>query len=296
MNFTIAKQSNYMSFGDLFFSEPTDEENKEASNRLRNVCISKAEKIFGDNDKYETIRNQVENEIAFIQASHSAVNVEIVTEITNLSDEMGYPVCLFSYEAGFITMYLLGVSGVHPSLYGDMLSESEFYINKNLNRQHLTFNLGIAEPIREHIIKRLDSVFNIQYKFIGKDNRFNQIHIPPWDIAEKISNCSDKSGISYKEINWLDNNNCNDYFTRLSEEVFSNDDAIQYSGNFNQITELFSYKMSFDKYSVDDFIKQKGILLFDRNFAWQKAPCVSRIRLGLMLNWYRLNTPDVIKE
>jgi len=172
MRFIIAKPNNRMSFGDLFYSVPSEEAEKQAFAELEELCKIKTQ-----------MKTRVDAELEVVQKTNNAFGVLIMHEIAMLSKELGYPTALFGIESGLYIMELLGISNIRTADYFDSEIPSEMCINEMLFSKWFGFALAIAEPIREQITRRLDERFG----HIEANNEiYRNINLPSWDVLEQI--------------------------------------------------------------------------------------------------------------
>lgn len=195
MRFTIAKPSNRMSFGDLFFTRPDFGDCAIRFKDFEAYCKKRAAEEFGNNT---IMLAQLEKELDMIDQTGSTIMVEIIAEIAKLSNESGYPVCLFGPESGLIVMYLLGISGIHPRQYEFSTVPSKLALNSVLDSNYFSVTLAIAEPVREQILPRLDKEFG---DIDCGNEDYNRIFLPASDAIKEIGELSRKTGYSYSEIN-----------------------------------------------------------------------------------------------
>ena len=191
MIFKIAKPENHMSCGDLFFSLPRPEEEAAEYEKIADRCRAAAKAEFGDDP---IISERLENELELIRRTQSAFKVSVLCEVAALSRELGYPGCLCGEENGLLMMYLLGVSGVHPRQYGGGATTTELVLAKSSEGKPVSFELRIADPVREQMQSRLDSVF-AAYK--GNDDLYEHISLPEYSLLDKIGDLSKKTGFYY---------------------------------------------------------------------------------------------------
>lgn len=177
MRFRIAKPSNHMSFGNLFYTNPSKESERRAMRELQFICAEKMDK---------RMLEQLNRELDAIEETNNATGTLIMYEIGELSKELGYPVMLYGMESGLYIMEVLGVSGVHLDDYERSETPSEMCIAEMLFKPY-TFTLGIAEPVREHIQKRLDARFG---NWESDTETYKCIDLPNWEALEQIGKLS----------------------------------------------------------------------------------------------------------
>lgn len=198
MNIIIAKPSNMMSLGELLFSVPTEEAEEAAFQMLRAECIERAKTLF---TQREDLIRQVEKELVLIQQTHNAQKLLLVRETTLLSGELGYPVATLGGEGGLLTMYLLGISGLHPALYQFSLAPSELGLTETQIRGNLVVELAIAKPVRRKLQERLDHVFGLT---TCSKRYYEQIFMPNLDLLEQIGRLARKTGDKFRSISLTD--------------------------------------------------------------------------------------------
>ena len=213
MKFKIANPDYKYGFGDLSFTRPDSSAAAARLNELEAYCRKRARDEFGDS---EVIAERLERELDMIARTGSAVAFEIAREIAKLSDENGFPVCLFGDESGLLVMYLLGVSGIHPSRYDYSSTPTELYIRSVTEKRAVDITLAIAEPLREYICPRLTEKFG---DIECNDEDYLKIHIPPCDALEKIGELSKALNYRYYDIVTDNAGVLND----AQREIFKND-------------------------------------------------------------------------
>ena len=198
MKIIIAKPSNGMSLGDLLFSIPTKEAEEAAFQTLRAECMDRAKTEFS---RREDLIRQVEKELALIRQTHNAAKLLLVREIARLSEELGYPAATLGHESGLLTMYLLGISGLHPSLYQFSHVPSELGLTDIQLHEDLITSLAIAAPVRRKLQRRLDQIFGAA---TCSDRYFEQIFLPSLDLLEQIGRLARRTGVTYRNISLTD--------------------------------------------------------------------------------------------
>ena len=211
MSFKISKPENHMSGGDLFYSRPRSVENEGLFEQLYQMCREKADEVFPNyrNDpKQKKLMQTAANELVMIEATNSAFAVLIMKEIADLSREMGYPTQLLGSDSGLVIFRLLGITIVDPCQFSDLAISSKMFCEeafdgfyKGSQRDGLTFTMAIAEPVRKKIQQRLDQRF---CHVSMLDHTYSLIHLPGFEVLEKIGNYVEKTGVAYHEINLED--------------------------------------------------------------------------------------------
>lgn len=202
MRFTIAKPADYMSFGDLFYTKPILEADREQFEQLAEICRKRAEAEFPcskDGPENDAILNQMEEELHIIDKTDMSTAVLILKEISELSNEMGYPTTLLGSENGLIILYLLGISGIHPRQYKYSTIPSDLYLAEASYHRELYFTLAIAEPVREKLQRRLDQRF---CQVRSTNHIYHKIGLPGSEWYEKIETAARKTGIDYHSIDF----------------------------------------------------------------------------------------------
>ena len=211
MSFKISKPENHMSGGDLFYSRPRSVENEGLFEQLSQMCREKADEVFPNyrNDpKQKKLMQIAANELVMIEATNSAFAVLIMKEIADLSREMGYPTQLLGSDSGLVIFRLLGITIVDPCQFSDLAISSKMFCEeafdgfyKGSQRDGLTFTMAIAEPVRKKIQQRLDQRF---CHVSMLDHTYSLIHLPGFEVLEKIGNYAEKTGVDYHEIDLED--------------------------------------------------------------------------------------------
>ena len=142
----------------LIYEMPASESmgNLLLSASLRLSCITGFEEKFGSND---WLAERLSRELNVISDTASQEAVRIVRKIAALSREAGYPVMLCGPESGLLTAYILGASVVRPEQYG--CGDIPLYFFSEQSRRSLppSFEIAVAEPVREKIIPHLEKEF-----------------------------------------------------------------------------------------------------------------------------------------
>lgn len=207
MRFTIAKPSNKMSFGDLFYTQPDAETEKQALAELKYWC----DEFSNHHDK-----ERIEEELSAIETTNNAMGVLIMYEIAELSKELGYPVTLFGMESGLYIMELLGISCVNQRDYEYSQIPSDICITDMLFGKSYTFTLAIAEPVREHIQSRLNDRFG---HMKCNEELYRNISMPSWDVLEQIGKCAFATKEAYGNVTYA----ATDLLKALFEDICEND-------------------------------------------------------------------------
>lgn len=202
MKYVIAKPTDRMSVGDLFYSAPRKSEIDKAYDELFQICLRRADREFPRHPDYPK-RNgmipQVEKELRMIQDSEIAFDLLVMHEIALLSNELGYPTAMFGIEAGLIVAYLLGISNVNPAQYGYSTLPSDMAIEYVYSENLSSFEMRIAEPVRELIQHQLNK------KFIECDSypsTYSRIHLPEFHQLEEIGKLSAENGEDFSQVNF----------------------------------------------------------------------------------------------
>ena len=202
MKFVIAKPVAKMSAGDLFYSAPRKSEIDKAYDELFQICLRRADREFPrhpDYPKRNGMVSQVEKELRMIQDSEIAFDLLVMHEIALLSKELGYPTAMFGIEAGLIVAYLLGISNVNPAQYGYSTLPSDMAIEYVYSEYLSSFEMRIAEPVRELIQHRLNK------KFIECDSyssTYSRIRLPGFHQLEEIGKLSAENGEDFSQVNF----------------------------------------------------------------------------------------------
>lgn len=201
MRFVIAIPTDKMSVGDLFYSAPRKSEIDKAYDELFQICLRRADREFPRHPDYPMHSGmvpQVEKELRMIQDSELAFDLLVMHEIALLSKELGYPTAMFGIEAGLIVAYLLGISNVNPAQYGYSTLPSDMAIEYVYSEYLSSFEMRIAEPVREHIQHRLNK------KFIECDSypsTYSRIRLPGFHQLEEIGKLSAENGENFSQVN-----------------------------------------------------------------------------------------------
>ncbi|MEE1264397.1 hypothetical protein [Ruminococcus sp.] len=98
-------------------------------------------RVVKDGPENDAILNQMEEELHIIDKTDMSTAVLILKEISELSNEMGYPTTLLGSENGLISLYLLGISGIHPWQYNYSTIPSNLYLAMSV------FQLTLFPPL-----------------------------------------------------------------------------------------------------------------------------------------------------
>lgn len=98
MKFTVTAADNNSTFGDLFFSIPTQDEIDKAAKRISTLCRNKAGELYGMN----FVVSRLETELMYMRKTNTAYHFALLKEIADLSREKGYPIMLGGGLAGSI--------------------------------------------------------------------------------------------------------------------------------------------------------------------------------------------------
>ena len=201
MRFVIAKPTDKMSVGDLFYAAPRKSEIDKAYDEIFQICLRRADREFPRHPDYPMHSGmvpQVEKELRMIQDSEIAFDLLVMHEIALLSKELGYPTAMFGIEAGLIVAYLLGISNVDPAQYGYSTLPSDMAIEYVYSENLSSFEMRIAEPVREHIQHRLNK------KFIECDSypsTYSRIRLPGFHQLEEIGKLSAENVENFSQVN-----------------------------------------------------------------------------------------------
>ena len=201
MKFVIAKPTDKMSTGDLFYSAPRKSEIDKAYDEIFQICLRREDREFPRHPDYPK-RNgmipQVEKELRMIQDSELTFDLLVMHEIALLSKELGYPTAMFGIEAGLIVAYLLEISNVNPTQYRYSTLPSDMAIEYVYSENLSSFEMRIAEPVRELIQHRLNK------KFIECDSypsTYSRICLPEFHQLEEIGKLSAENGENFSQVN-----------------------------------------------------------------------------------------------
>lgn len=283
MRFTIAKPADYMSFGDLFYTKPFYQENREPFRRLAELCRQRADEEFppdSDHPENRSIIRQIERELNMIEKTDHAITVLILKEIADLSRDMGYPTTLLGQESGLIILYLLGISDIHPRQYRYSTIPSDLYLAVASYHCRLSFTLAIAEPVRGKIQSRLYQKFGETRTL---DHVYHKIELPDCEWLEKIVDAAKETGIDYHSIDLEDP----DLLKTVCDDICHNDLKIEryfaYPETSLDLARVFAYavcdsetKERFD--SVKDYVFRDDIFkaLSETDLHPQKVAALAR--------------------
>ncbi|GEM_PF-487122 len=219
MRFRIAKPASRMSFGDLFYTQPSENTELWAMAELRYIC---------EEETKNGMEKRVLRELEAIKKTNNAMGVLIMAEIAYLSKELGYPVMLYGNESGLYIMELLGISGLTREDYENSEIPSELCVNDMLSGKSYNFTLGIAEPVREHIQKRLDRRFG----HMESDNSlYRCIDLPGWDVLEYIGEISKESEMPINEAQNYDMWIYDKLYSKISNDEFGREIFCPFEGD-----------------------------------------------------------------
>lgn len=263
MKFTVTAEGNNPTFGELFFSIPTQNEMDRAAKMISALCRNKAGELYGMNFAV----TRLETELMYMRKTNTAYHFVLLKEIADLSREAGYPIMLQGGTAGSMIAYLLGISPINPmephcrcsncGYFTINLSESicpkcskplekeGYNISYNMvwgNFEKPTipdFSTSIAAPIRPLIHKKLDSKFG----FIKTDDTLSdRISLTDSCLCESIGKLAKSTG-QYPTSKQFGNDVCLQVVKNLSEEIT---DEVYYMKENGYITEEeISYPIPF---------------------------------------------------
>ena len=171
-----------------------------AYDELIQICLRRADREFPRHPEYPE-RNgmipQVEKELRMIQDSEIAFDLLVMHEIALLSKELGYPTAMFGIEAGLIVAYLLGISNVDPAQYRYSTLPSDMAIEYVYSEYLSSFEMRIAEPVRERIQRRLNQRFN---ECDAYPRTYSRIRLPELHQLEDIGNLSAEIGEDFYTV------------------------------------------------------------------------------------------------
>ena len=136
-----------------------------------------------------------------IQDSEIAFDLLVMHEIAFLSKELGYPTAMFGIVAGLIVAYLLGISNVNPAQYGYSTLPSDMAIEYVYSEYLSSFEMRIAEPVRELIQHRLNQRFN---EYDSYPSTYSRIRLPEFHQLEEIGKLSAENGENFSQV-YLEN-------------------------------------------------------------------------------------------
>ena len=285
MRFTIAKPADKMSFGDLFFTAPDGKEIKSALLKLEQECRALVDKEVPLNRNHpERIKlmSQVEKEINMIEVTGQTYSILIMKEIANLSRELGYPTTVLGQESGLIILYLLGVSGIHPSQFNYSTIPSEMVYDSGLFDNSLSFTLAIAEPVRERIHNRLNRVFG---KVKCCNSIYSKISLPDSRLLEQIGEYGDQSGVNYSDIDLEDADLLRAVCDQLCCDQLHRERNFDYPESSFELARLYAYAVCSSE-NKDHFSTIKNYVFRDDIYqALTKTTMAPPKRLPFSRNW-----------
>ena len=182
--------------GELFYGVPETSEQVAAYERIAEKCRDAARLEFGGD---AAILARLETELGILKESSNSVTLEIIAEIVEFSEKMGYPV-QFDGDIGLLAMYLLGISGIHPSRLG----YSSFYTDKFESEAEIYVCMRIAATVASLLETRLSE------KFSGVKSDFynlKRMTIRTNKVLDDVGKMSMMSDISFNEIDFDDQHN-----------------------------------------------------------------------------------------
>jgi len=193
MRFRVTLNHNNSSVGDVFYTIPTEEEMKKAEKIIIDICNERLTEVYKTNTQEEqkNIWDYLNNEIERMCATETAYYFLILRDITELSQEVGYPIKMLGNLSGSIISYLLGITAYDPLKAAGEHFVPELTWGTDTNVTTPDFTVGIARQIRSFISERLDS------KYSGvecNNNIFKQIPIVDAKTCEVLGTLSKETG------------------------------------------------------------------------------------------------------
>lgn len=211
--------------GNIFFTVPTQEELKKASEELDKICRGRFKEIYGD---AKEPRRVLEEELRSMQDSDKPFKYLILKEIADISHEYEYPVHMISNST--MTAYLLGISQINP-----ILTRNQSVLFK----EHETseFEMRIAPSVRPLISEKL----NKKFSHIKSDNKKHlRITLPDSSLCEEVGELRQRQQIS-SEYN-------KDFYSKVIHRIAADIIAEPHRGD-----EQKDFAEKLLNYSVDDF-------------------------------------------
>ncbi len=242
MRFTVTTASNNSTFGDLFFSVPTQDEMDRAAKMISSFCSNKARKMYGMG-----VLSRLGIELAHMQKTNTAYHFALLKEIADLSREEGYPIMLEGGLAGSLIAYLLDISPINPltphyycSSYDTFCGYSTTDLSERIcpkcakpmkkdgydisldmvwgnykNPIIPDFSLSIAAPVRPLIHHKLNAKFGFTK---AEDTVFNRISLTDSALCENIGRLAKLTGQmpTYKQFG---NDVCLQVVRNISQDI-----------------------------------------------------------------------------
>ncbi len=128
MRFKISSAGNHSTYGDLFFSLPSDEEIKKAEIKVEQLCIKQADLLYGNN---QLVAKRIKTELKLMKKTKTAFYFLILREVALFSKSHSAPILLEGTEGASLLQYLLEISEVNPLAFS----------------LHEAFSVGYDQPI-----------------------------------------------------------------------------------------------------------------------------------------------------
>lgn len=186
MRFKVTSEGNNSTFGDLFFSLPTEKELDIAAQQITELCRL----VVPDNEIY---KNRLEEEILMLKESRAAYHFLLMKEICDLSPG---GIMLHGNTAGSLIskcLFLLSVDVLDPTLVESNLSTPVEFIWGLPGKARLpVLDACIAPEIRPDIHKQLDRRYG---RVETDDDLFRQITLTDRNgiiRSQTVPQCTDE--------------------------------------------------------------------------------------------------------
>lgn len=222
MRFRVTLNHNNFTTGEVFYTIPITQELKKAEKIIINLCKKNLTETYKTNtlEEQKVIEDCLNHEIEKMCSTETAYYFLIVKEITELSQEEGYPIMLLGNLSGSIISYLLGITKYDPFSAGVEHYFPEFIWGTDTNITIPNFTIGIAPKIRSLIDTRLDS----QYGFVAcNDEIFKQItlvNIEPCEVLGVLAKTTGKEPVISDLNNAIYNHVVTDIVDKYIEEDY----------------------------------------------------------------------------
>lgn len=279
MEFVIAKPSDKMSCGDLFYSVPFDHnlyDYKALYEDLKDFCLQKVKEKFPDNPK---MLERLNDELDLVKFDNLSLPLQIIREIAALSYENGYPVATLGAESGSLIMYLIGASSVSPLQYDET---TEFYVVQSVMQNIGRFVIAIAEPIRKMLQSRLDKKFG----YIDTCNNYKRVGLSSYSLLDYIKELSEKTGYDYNDILLDDSELIKGVYADIYKDLFAEDYNYENELSLDDLVRIFGYarcshnhkksKEWFEKLKNTIFCEDLYQAAYDAGFGFEGATYFSK--------------------
>lgn len=249
--------------GDVFFSVPLKREMKKAEKTVKDICYSKAGKLYKSNSG--AIENsaliRIEKELRKMCDTETAYHFLVLKEIARLSKKGGYPLMTNGNLSGSVISYLLGITEYDPLSFDFEDNSVELLWGTDESLQMPDFSVCIAPQLRPIINNKLYSKYG--YIDCNKDV-YKRISLTDADICEVLGKLLKSTGkkpsfSDYNEKTYIRvvKNIADEYLTEsetLKKEGWVSDEALlcrlsffdelkqMTPCNFKQLLRLYAYR------------------------------------------------------